>query len=1403
MKIELKYSRKSDENEIVYCADYNYVVNLRENGERNSKIIVETLEKGICDDYESDNEDHRPNQEYDSYSVFVNDKIEIKNKRNDKRMDLRALADGLVRRFSGSVETIELCAGAERWELQDVLPSNENLTASAMVIHAKNGKEYFFKNVTMFSPYRDSANVPEEYNVNEVCADTCSPFFYLLQGEAVDGDATMVHSFTKEKLYRDKKVLWLLKGSFQHTEEYYIEEKEDLSNCGEPEWEEYGLGGIVTITYEDALNYQGTFFYVNDVLSAEPGFECDSENTQAVWKRVTEPFHLVPWYAVYTASHECTFGCVDVSIIMRGFGCDIEKAWKTEDCKARKIIAHKKAIGAEADLQTAVQEALENSSFILKTYKMLTGNTLDETESTGSKWEYMVCCPEDWEKNYRFEVWIRQKEAKETMEYRLNMSMKNGRFELNKLYVIFDNKQYVFKTKGNVLIFAECCKSKKINSNVWPSRYELTTDYTDLNLLPEEDRKVIESCKTLMKLRENIHKLKKIREYDMRNYIIQEMNENKIRFSRKFLEESFRNKITEGSEEYIVSEQLVEEFTPAFADWFPVAAISQRKGIAVKKLIRDQYAVKCSELLPIPWLALMGEAGTGKTTVARRLAENCLGASFGETLGSMLKGAYLGQTKLRVAAIINKLQQKEGAGHPAVLFIDEAYSLFENDDDYASEVIEMILAIASSKDGYRIDVSDVSEERRIAAGLADQNNQALREVVVHRNTAIWLGGYEERLRHSFRVNEGLSRRFAYQITIPTPSLDELYELFCKLFRNRKLEPTDEHKVRELLGWGTSRTRSHLFGNRSGVNMLLNYCDKYLNIGYDVSSAIQKAIARVKENINRQYSAELKSNIGKMPFEVISDVKENLDDSYAGCEELKKEINEVIDLMIEPKISLERRIRLPKGALLVGSPGTGKSYLARCMAGQLNKRIKEKCTKSENTDAGNLMDVAFIPLSGAQILANNQPVDAVKVLFSEASKYDAVIIFLDEVDTIGNLNCNDSVKEAVMTQLMVEMDGFGENGNIFVLAATNSPEKLNPAFKREGRFDMTFEINKPDRKTSFALIEMELKKYGLRLHPDFMAEKEYNPCITKGKKFSKEQSERIWMLLGGMVPAKVAAVLNQAVILYHRTEKGLHAEDYKGNALPYMHRQIKEGKYLTDAKYESDMTVEIRNLEGFISDIKETLDIKAIGRRSEPREEKSKEFNLERNELDASSIAIHEVGHALMSKLLFGNFNLERITILGRGDAAGYVEHSKDGRKLITKKDYENQIKICMGGRIAEEIVYDDISIGASQDLIDATKYARCMVEQLGFSNEIGFMSLGEMGGGYLCNTYYNTCSEGMRRQAEEAIQAILKNCYKSAKEVLTENKDILIALAKEIFVQKEVSGERLEKLYEKLSKSKS
>ena len=141
MKIELKYSRKSDENEIVYCADYNYVVNLRENDEMNSKIIVETLEKGICDDYESDNEDHRPNQEYDSYSVFVNDKIEIKNKRNDKRMDLRALADGLVRRFTGSVETIELCVGAERWELQDVLPSNENLTASAMVIHAKNGKE--------------------------------------------------------------------------------------------------------------------------------------------------------------------------------------------------------------------------------------------------------------------------------------------------------------------------------------------------------------------------------------------------------------------------------------------------------------------------------------------------------------------------------------------------------------------------------------------------------------------------------------------------------------------------------------------------------------------------------------------------------------------------------------------------------------------------------------------------------------------------------------------------------------------------------------------------------------------------------------------------------------------------------------------------------------------------------------------------------------------------------------------------------------------------------------------------------------------------------------------------------------------------------------------------------------
>ena len=135
-------------------------------------------------------------------------------------------------------------------------------------------------------------------------------------------------------------------------------------------------------------------------------------------------------------------------------------------------------------------------------------------------------------------------------------------------------------------------------------------------------------------------------------------------------------------------------------------------------------------------------------------------------------------------------------------------------------------------------------------------------------------------------------------------------------------------------------------------------------------------------------------------------------------------------------------------------------------------------------------------------------------------------------------------------------------------------------------------------------------------------------------------------------------------------------------------------------------------------------------------------------------------------------------------------------ELSSKSSYTDSLQVKNDGK-------DDLDVE-----VYAAPYSYVYSEdedayKLGFSNEIGFMSLGEMGGGYLCNTYYNTCSEGMRRQAEEAIQAILKNCYKSAKEVLTENKDILIALAKEIFVQKEVSGERLEKLYEKLSKSKS
>ena len=1360
MIIDIRYANKSDEGSYDLCEEYRYEVHLSDKSEATPQIIASSV-KDIYEKYKTDQKDHRITEEYDSLSVSVDGKA-VYERFNNIEMDLRAFVDGLVRRNKGLVDCVKLYANGVVWELEEVGVSEEcptNLTAESLVItKGETQREYF--NIEMFSPYRDSKDALE-YEKNLLCAPIGTPFFYLLQADwynKIDEEyeeKTKIYDLKKKQWKRKDDIVWLLEGK-------------------------------VVVDYSDAASVElcvkkGVFYYCNNIdesISKSPDMFRDN---------------IVPLYA-----EEKELYGLDYEIVGGGsVGSDLEEV--VRNGVLNKHLIYETWESAEESVQEKILKHIRCVETICSKLGM-------DGENYRRRIQIRNNGDDEKEKSIRLKI----QSDRETWKCEVLLELQYGIYEPKQVMILFKNKGYLFEVEhydgyneeskisaednrkaDNILKFVD--SKKKVYDT--PEHYELVTEFTDINQFSEHDREIISKCNSLEGLAGCLKELSGIREQGMQQYVHEWLEKTGYEYNRKNLEQSFRNKMGQGDKAYIVSEQLMEEFTPAFADWFPVMALSEQTGKPMDELV-SVCMQSSSYILPIPWITLMGEAGTGKTTAARKLAENCLGASFIETSGGDLKGAYVGHTSVRVASMIHKLQRQGPEGKPAVLFIDEAYTLFEGKDGFSSEVIELILAIASSQKGYVIDVSKESESGLKGCRLVDDNDNALKEVVVHPNTVIWLGGYEDRLRNSFRVNEGLSRRFPYQITIPTPGLDELYELFRVSFKDVALSAQDEKKIKEFLGWGTSRSRSRLFGNRSGVGILINYCKKYINIGYEMSEALEKSISRVTENINRQYSAELKAELKRMPFEVINDVKENLDEHYAGYSSLKKEINEVIDLMIDPGLSKERNIRLPKGALLMGSPGTGKSYLAKCMAGQLNKRLKEKYAGLTAENKSEPKDVAFIPLAAAEILAMENPINAVKILFSEAAKYDSAIIFLDEVDAIGGNRNQDRAVRGVLTQLMIEMDGFGDGGNIFVLAATNDPGSLDAAFKREGRFDMSFEINMPDVRTSLALIELEIKKYGFRMDPDFMKKKGVEPKVTKGKKFTKAQTERIWNLLGGRVPAVVHAMLNQAVLLYHRTERGLYLKDWEHNPVPYEHRHDSKKGYLADKKYHPEETTEICNVDGFLADLKETLDIKSMGRRSENPEAKGTKLNLKSNDFDDSCVAIHEVGHALMTRLLYGAFGLERITILGRGDAAGYVEHERNSHRLLTRKDYYNQIKILMGGRIAEEVIYHDVSSGASNDIMKATDIAKTMVEQLGFSDDIGFVCLGVNKGAYLGGEYENICSDEMRYEADKVIGKILKECYEDAMKQLSENKDIIIKLATEILKEKEITGKRLEEIYQ-------
>ena len=431
------------------------------------------------------------------------------------------------------------------------------------------------------------------------------------------------------------------------------------------------------------------------------------------------------------------------------------------------------------------------------------------------------------------------------------------------------------------------------------------------------------------------------------------------------------------------------------------------------------------------------------------------------------------------------------------------------------------------------------------------------------------------------------------------------------------------------------------------------------------------------------------------------------EDVAGEDEAKENLAEIVDYLHNPKKYTDAGASMPKGLLLVGPPGTGKTMLAKAVAGESG--------------------VPFFSISGSEFVEMFVGMGASKVrdLFKQAKEKAPCIVFIDEIDAIGKkrdgqVGGNDE-REQTLNQLLTEMDGFEGNNGVIILAATNRPESLDPALTRPGRFDRRVPVELPDLKGREAILKVHAKKIKPADDVDF---------------------HTIARMASGASGAELANIVNEAAL-----------------------RAVRQGRTIVHE-----------------ADLEESVEVVIAGYQKK---------NAVLSDQEKKVVAYHEIGHALVAALQSHSAPVQKITIIPRTSGAlGYTMQVEQGDKyLMTKEEIENKIATFTGGRAAEEVVFNQITTGASNDIEQATKLARAMITRYGMSEEFDMVALETVTNQYLGGDASLACSADTQKEIDRQVTELVKKQHQKAKKLLLDNRDKLDELSNYLYEKETITGE--------------